>query len=340
VLFSRAEAAIPQISYSALRSLLVIVVTLAWTLASIQPARSLDSGHEISFADVAPGVRLEVLDWGGSGPTLILLAGLNNTAHVFDAFAPRLTNRFHVRGITRRGFGASSRPADGYDTDTLARDVVVVMNSLAIRSAVLVGHSIAGDELTRVAAAHPDRVQALVYLDAAYDRTTQPQNLAAPDQPSSPDDTRSLDALQARWLRTFGWRLPEDEARAQIVFDAQDRPLRSTVSAEVGANILNRVQRPVYERIKCAALAIYALDTVPSMFPNVRSFDAENRHRAEQQVAALRRWQESSIAQFKRRAEHGRVVTLDGANHYAFLTQAPEVIRLMDHFFRQAVIHD
>ena len=37
-------------------------------------------------------VRLEVVDWGGQGPTLILLAGLGHTAHVFDGFAPRLTS--------------------------------------------------------------------------------------------------------------------------------------------------------------------------------------------------------------------------------------------------------
>jgi non-heme chloroperoxidase len=33
-------------------------------------------------------VNLEVLDWGGSGRPLVLLAGLGNTAHIFDKFAP------------------------------------------------------------------------------------------------------------------------------------------------------------------------------------------------------------------------------------------------------------
>ena len=69
------------------------------------------------------------------------------------------------------------------------------------------------------------------------------------------------------------------------------------------------------------------------MFPNARSFDAENLKRAEQHLAALRLWQESSIAQFKRQVEHGQVVTLNGANHYVFLTNADEVIELIDRFF-------
>jgi non-heme chloroperoxidase len=56
---------------------------------------------------VEKGVRLEVLDWGGSGRPLVLLAGGGDTAHIFDDFAPKLTPSFHVYGIARRGFGES-----------------------------------------------------------------------------------------------------------------------------------------------------------------------------------------------------------------------------------------
>ena len=53
---------------------------------------------------VEPEVRLEVLDWGGSGRPIVLLAGGGDTAHVFDDFAPKLDADFHVVAITRRGF--------------------------------------------------------------------------------------------------------------------------------------------------------------------------------------------------------------------------------------------
>src|SRR4051812_22726419 len=68
------------------------------------------SPHRVQFVTVEPNVRLEVLDWGGSGSPLVLLAGAGNTAHVFDDLAPKLTPLAHVYGITRRGFGASSAP--------------------------------------------------------------------------------------------------------------------------------------------------------------------------------------------------------------------------------------
>jgi Domain of unknown function (DUF3471) len=63
----------------------------------------------------ANGIKIHYLDWGGTGDVVILLAGLGNDAHVFDEIAPRLTDKFHVIGLTRRGFGESERPAKGYE---------------------------------------------------------------------------------------------------------------------------------------------------------------------------------------------------------------------------------
>src|SRR5579871_6893136 len=100
----------------------------------------------VSLLGVAPRVALEVLDWGGTGAPLVFLAGLGNTAHVFDEFAPRFTDRFHVLAITRRGYGASGHPSDGYDIGTLATDVAVVCDRLHLERVVLAGHSLAGDE--------------------------------------------------------------------------------------------------------------------------------------------------------------------------------------------------
>src|SRR5207249_10599736 len=124
------------------------------------------SGHKVSFVTVEPGVRLEVLDWGGTGETLVLLTGVGDNAHVFDQFAYQFTDRFHVIGITRRGFGRSSQPAHGYDLDTRARDDIAVLDKLNIHEAVFVGHSVAGTELNKIGAVYPVRVRILDYMDA------------------------------------------------------------------------------------------------------------------------------------------------------------------------------
>jgi len=120
---------------------------------------------------VEPGVQLEVLDWGGTGRSLVFLAGLGDTAHVYDNFAPRFTAKYHVYGITRRGFGTSSHPAPtdaNYSAGRLGEDVVAVISALHLDHPVLVGHSIAGEELSWIGAHDPHQVAGLIYLDADW----------------------------------------------------------------------------------------------------------------------------------------------------------------------------
>lgn len=126
------------------------------------------SSHQTKFVEVDAGVRLEVLDWGGSGRSLVLLAGLGNTAHVFDDVAPKLARDYHVYGITRRGYGVSTIATTGFGPDRLADDVLAVIEALKIVRPVLAGHSIAGQELSSIGTRHPQKVAGLVYLDAAY----------------------------------------------------------------------------------------------------------------------------------------------------------------------------
>ena len=90
------------------------------------------SPHTTRFVTVEKGVRLEVLDWGGIGRPLVLLAGGGDTAHVFDDFAPKLTDSFHVYGITRRGFGESGFSPENYGADRLGDDVLAVLDALKL----------------------------------------------------------------------------------------------------------------------------------------------------------------------------------------------------------------
>jgi non-heme chloroperoxidase len=149
-------------------------VALTWLscagrLSAQQPIPWHDpSPHSVQFVTVDDNVKLEVLDWGGSGKPLVLLAGLGDTAHVFDGFAPKLTSEYHVYGITRRGFGASSIPASGYSADQLGDDVLAVLDTLNLDRPVLVGHSIAGEELSSIATRKPERIAGLIYLEAGY----------------------------------------------------------------------------------------------------------------------------------------------------------------------------
>lgn len=100
----------------------------------------------VQFVTVDTDIALEVLDWGGTGRPVVLLAGLGGTAHDLGRFAPKLTANYHVYGITRRGFGASGTPAPlpaNYTADRLGDDVLAVCDFLKLKRPVLIGHSIA-----------------------------------------------------------------------------------------------------------------------------------------------------------------------------------------------------
>ena len=153
----------------------ILLSLLAVTALFISPLcaqQSPDSSpHTVQFVTVAKDVKLEVLDWGGSGRPLIFLAGMGNTAHVFDNFAPQFSPKYHVYGITRRGFGGSSHPGPrvaNYSATRLGDDVLAVIDSLKLDRPMLAGHSFAGEELSSVGSRHPEKVAGLVYLDAGY----------------------------------------------------------------------------------------------------------------------------------------------------------------------------
>ena len=112
--------------------------------APLNPDRRTTGGNA-RLVRVQPDVALEVVDFGGTGRPLVLLAGLGATAHVFTRFAAKLTPDYRVYGITRRGFGLSSAPRSGYTAERLGADVVAVIDALKLEKPVLVGHSMAGE---------------------------------------------------------------------------------------------------------------------------------------------------------------------------------------------------
>jgi non-heme chloroperoxidase len=215
------------------RAAILICVSYAGNISAQQSAPWHDpSPHSVQFVTVDENVKLEVLDWGGSGRPLVLLAGLGNTAHVFDDFAPKLTSEYRVYGITRRGFGASSIPASGYSADRLGDDVLAVLDALKLDRPVLVGHSIAGEELSSIATRHPERVAGLIYLDAGYSNAFYHRSRGTfgidlqqlrkkldqlqPDMNSIPDRMLVQELLQSD-LPAFGKDLQEQQAYGQAL---------------------------------------------------------------------------------------------------------------------------
>jgi non-heme chloroperoxidase len=86
----------------------------------------------------------------GSGPPVVLIHGYPLSGRAWEKQAPMLLDDGRrVISYDRRGFGRSSQTAVGYDYDTFAGDLHVLMESLDLRDVVLVGHSMGTGEVTR-----------------------------------------------------------------------------------------------------------------------------------------------------------------------------------------------
>jgi non-heme chloroperoxidase len=298
------------------------------------------SPHTVSFVTVEKDVKLEVLDWGGSGRPVVLLTGLGNTAHVFDKFAPKLTANYHVYGITRRGFGASSKPPldnGNYAADRLGDDVLAVIASLKIDKPVLAGHSIAGEELSSIGSRHPEKVAGLIYLDASFPYAFY--NVARGDflidlielrkkldqlMPGvAPDDTR---VQEQELLQTSLPQFEKDLKEEQKMFEfLPPLPPQNRQPPSPATAIRSGEQK--YTEIHVPILAIVA---VPHNFgpnylkdnPTARAAAVANDlERAGAQATALEKGLPTA-----------RVVRLPNADHYVFRSNEADVLREMNAF--------
>jgi non-heme chloroperoxidase len=309
------------------------VTAIALSAASLHAQEQTDhSPHTVRFVTVEPNVQLEVLDWGGSGRPLIFLAGAGDTAHRFDAFAPQFTAQHHVYGVTRRGFGASSKPAPAngnYSADHLGDDVLAVMQALHIERPVLVGHSLAGQELSSVGSRFPEKVSGLVYLDAAtgfafYDPTHPIVEIEMNDlrrrideiEAGGVDEKKKLLELEAA-IAKFEVVLHHSNAE---VANLPPLPPRSPVSAA-----LNFGGRK-YTNISVPALAIYACPHNWDRFP--ANDPARKAALVTDDIARCNAWADA----FSRGVPTARVVRIPNADHYVYLSNEAQVAREMNGF--------
>jgi pimeloyl-ACP methyl ester carboxylesterase len=326
--------------HNQLGALLLLIALLAPLYSEQHTSWRDPSPHTVQFVTVDKDVRLEVLDWGGNGRPVVLLAGGGNTAHVFDDFAPKLTANHHVYGITRRGFGASSSSASEQGGDRLGEDVLAVMDALKLNRPLLVGHSIAGAELSAVATSRPDRVAGLVYLDAGYpyafDNGKGPtmkefQQIRGPKPPTPGDpDLANFRALQ-RWnAQVYGFRMPEAELRQtwDSTLDGQPAKARKFPGLSALMTILTSPKR--YAGIPAPALVIFSLPHVQEAWMT-RSSDPAVRKAAEAYYMTVDALTEKQAKAFEEGIPTARVIRLRGM-HHVFLSNEVDVLREMHTF--------
>jgi non-heme chloroperoxidase len=301
-----------------------------------QPAACRDTTpHEMTFVEVEPGVRLEVLDWGGSGEAMVLLTGGGDNAHVYDQFAFQFTDYFHVIGITRRGYPPSSQPQNGYDVETRAADDIAVLDAFGIDKAVFVGHSAAGAELSELGQAYKERVNKLVYLDAADLAERFLPSRSEPPLPVYTDaDLKSLWAFQAASARLQALRQPDPSVCLRVKFDTNGAIVDSTTPDWIADKIAEGVAATPptnWANIEAPRLGIFALFTIEARQPWYWYLTADEQAAFDEAWAPIVAWHEETIGKFAE-GNSANTFLLPGAPHYVYIYNEAEVVRRMRQF--------
>jgi len=308
-------------------------------LAQPQAAWVDPSPHTARISEVEPGTSIEVLDWSGSGRTLVLLAQLGQTAHIYDDWAPKLARSYRVLGITRRGHGESAMPPEAsLSTERLGADIVAILDALKVPRPVLVGHAFAGEEMSWIGSHHSGRVAGLIYLDAAYDRTNVAEEAAIArripvTRQMRPEDMESARSL-ARWMSAgLGFPLPESEVRQIARFGPDGRVVGERMSPATQRRALAGMVPVDYASIRVPALALYATRTSTDVAPGCRT-PADDSVR--QACVELFDWTSRQLARsqalVKTIGARTEIVELPGTSAFVFLAYEREIMQAIDRF--------
>lgn len=161
----------------ALGAIVVIVVVLAvagwWFLlrgpdipyATLEAKYASSASH---FTDLPGGIHLHYRDEGNPhGPVLVLVHGFADSLGTWDGWVKNLGQRFRIIRVDLPGHGLTRAP-EGYVLN--GDESVAIIDALAAKLALpkfaIAGNSMGGGIAWQVALLHPERVNALILLDA------------------------------------------------------------------------------------------------------------------------------------------------------------------------------
>jgi len=116
---------------------------------------------------VRDGTTLAYEEHGTGEPALVFVHGWTCDRSFFAPQAEHFARRHRVVAVDLRGHGESDKPEGPYSIATFADDIAYLMERLGQGRAVAVGHSMGGITVLQLAAAHPERVAAIVMVDPA-----------------------------------------------------------------------------------------------------------------------------------------------------------------------------
>ena len=218
------------------------------------------------------GLRMHVRNWGGEGRPVVLLHGLASTCRIWDFVAPILARDFAVIAVDQRGHGDSGKPEHGLDFASVAGDAAALLEGRGIQRPVLVGHSWGADVALELAAARPDLLQGIVFVDGGtIDASARYNTLDDALVQMAPPDFRGVTPTQfmervrsgGQWATLIGQHGKSAEDIILGNFETlDDGTLRAKLSRDNHLRIIRALwehhPRELYPRVSCPVLMMPA----------------------------------------------------------------------------------
>jgi pimeloyl-ACP methyl ester carboxylesterase len=180
----------------------------------------------------ANGLRFSYLEQG-EGPLVLLLHGFPDTAYTWDRTLPALAAAgYRAVAPFTRGYFPTEIPADGvYDSDTLGKDALALIEALGAKTAVVIGHDWGASAAYAAAALGPARVRLLVTIAVPHPTSIKPTPRLAwrlrhfiplarktAAERARRDDFAYIDELVRRWSPAWKDIPPQETARVKAAF--------------------------------------------------------------------------------------------------------------------------
>jgi len=284
-------------------------------------------------------VKLHYLDWGGSGEPLILIHGLGDSPFLFEELANSLKIHFRVIAYSKRGHCKSETSDSSYDNSTLVSDLKLLLDSLQIPKANLLGWSMGGNEITEFAIQYPERTNKLIYFEAGYDLSEEPfkvmLNAISKSAFANSADLTSVNAYK-KWYHDF-W-FPDVEWNSTLESNLQvsiqinpDSSIRAipndTVSKVILQSAMNYHRH--YDKVLAPALMLYT----NSFFVAARNDSVTSAIYDNLEKEIINPWRQSSMNRIKNEMKNATIKIISKGSHVSFIfLSKDEIVQSIDSF--------
>ena len=321
---------------------LAILLCLCLLSVSCQPTSKQKKVNEETYTEhfiQGQTVKLHYLDWGGCGVPLVLIHGLGDSPFLFEELADSLKKRFRIIAYSKRGHCKSVTSDASYDNSTLVSDLKLLLDSLQIPKANLLGWSMGGNEITEFAIQYPERTNKLIYFEAGYDLSEKPFSvmLNAVRQSAFADssDLVSVDAYR-KWYHDFwfpdvDWNSTlESNLQASIQINP-DSSISTIPNDEVSRITLQSAMsyHRNYDKVIAPALVLYT----NSFFLAAKNDTTTTTIYDNLEQEIINPWRQSSMNRIKKEMKNATIKVMPKGSHVSFIfLSKDEIVKSINSF--------